>query len=328
MHTVEVKGKSAISPVAVRGKIEDPKEFEKFGLGRGVDITESSPFANKKPYQVRPIDSEDTIIRTDEGNALHTILQRLDASNTSTIQLSASVTLPHTPVQIGAAADYSRCTTRTGYTVGRKVITRSIEFRKGHRPNKEIETRNDFEQWIRERLPKPFEENKLIKFIVELGITHYVSKIQLGAAEYCTMSEEHYGRHFKDKMDLGMDKIAGLALSASKTQTNTSTISETKRIGLMRRHENKDIEAKGAYQQEAEQMDVEVEAVVDVQIESIANLINDTVGHDDLRGNLSKALCTYIAVRTSYIPASVALQDNVKSAMEEIRKLEPYECSK
>ena len=256
---------------------DELKRFEEFGLGRGVDITDASPFANKKSFQVQPIDAEDMIICTDEGGALHSIIQKLDTSDTYEIQLSASATLPKTPIQIGAAVEYSRSTTRSGYTIGKKVITRNVEFKTGHHLNEEMVVREPtyFEKWI---TPHSSTVKELVELITKHGITHYISKIQLGAAEYCTMSEDYYISFVKGKEDVALDKIAALALSASNQHTRTSLVSETKRIGVMN---DKDI------------VESDNEAVVDVQLESIVKLIKN----EHLKDALTKALCIYVTIR-------------------------------
>eukprot|EP00731_Ephydatia_muelleri_P005507 Em0002g1683a len=257
------------------------KRFEEFGLGLGVDATNPSPFANRKSFHVRQIDL-DTIICMDEGGALHSIFQKLETTDENTIQLSASVTLPHTPIRIGTAVEYSRSTTRRGYTIGREVITRSVGFRMDRHRNEEAGLKNDhFEEWINEHLTiRPYAVRELIELIIRYGITHYVSKIQLGAALYCTMSEVYYSSFVKGKKGIGVDKIAELALSASKKQTNSTEVSETKRIGFM---SDDCVVRRGTYD----------EAVVDVELESVANLIKGR----SLKDALTKALRIYVATR-------------------------------
>ena len=281
---------------------DELQRFEEFGLGRGVDVMDPSPFANKKSLDVLPI-SIDTIICTDEGGAYQSICQNLETSDTNTIQLALFTTVPKTPIQIGAAVEYSRRTTRRGYTIGRKVITRSVEFRKevmaDHEPKHSIENSitkpldacSKDEKLLAGHVPKRStiitqledcskDENQLVKLISELRITHYVSKIQLGAAEYCTTSEEYYSSFVKGKANVGVDKIAELTLSESQKLTRSSQITEIKRIGLMN---DKGVVERGTY----------MEAVVDVQLESIANLVKS-----DLRNAVTNALRFYITARS------------------------------
>ena len=285
---------ATLRPAAPEGKTANPssrlmdwreelKRFEEFGLGLGVDATNPSPFANKKSFHVRQIDL-DTIICIDEGGALHSIFQKLETNDENTIQLSASVTLPETPIQIGTAVEYSRSTTRRGYTIGREVITRSVAFRMDRHLNEEAGLKKDyFEEWITQRLKiRPYAVRELVELIIRYGITHYVSKIKLGAALYCTMSEVYYSSFVKGKKGIGVDKMAELALSASKKRTSSSQVSETKRIGFM---SDDCVVRRGTYD----------EAVLDVELESIANLIKD----GGLRDALTKALRFYIATRGS-----------------------------
>lgn len=296
---------------------EERRRFAEFGLGRGVDITDPSPFMNKKSFQFYTIDSEDMIIRTDEGKARRCIFQKFETSNASSIQLSASVTLPHTPIEIGAAVDYSRNIMQSGYTIGWKTIIRSIEFRKGH-PGKEPE--NSFEKWVNERLPTTLYDKEndddlivyLIELIIEFGITHYVSKIFLGSAEYRAMSERNYSTFAKGKMHLGVEKIVDTLLTASKKQMSSFEVTEIKWIGQVDEHGK-----------------VTRQGVVDAKLESIANLISPDYKEGRLRNALSKALGIYVTIRTSYIPARLAKEDKVvKRAIEEFRRLEPFGCGK
>ena len=258
------------------------KRFEDFGLGLAVDATDPSPFANRKSFYARQV-LPDKIVCMDAGGAFHSIFQKLETTDENTIQLSTSVTLPHTPIQIGTAIEYSRTTARRGYTIGREVITRSIAFRMECHPKEEAETKKEyFEEWITQHLrTRPFAVKELVELIIRYGITHYVSKIKLGAALYCTMSEVYYSSFVKSKKDVGVDKIAELALTASKKHTKWSQVSETKRIGLMRGDDC--VVRRGTYD----------EAVLGVELESLANLIKDR----RLKDALTKALRIYVATR-------------------------------
>ena len=129
----------------------------------------------------------------------------------------------------------------------------------------------------------PIPSEGLVQFLIDYGITHYVTKIQLGAAEYRTMSETNYSSFISGKQTLGVDKIADLALSMSKTKTQSTHSFEVKRIGFMNPGF---VVRRGTYD----------EAVVDVQLESILNLISD----EDLKDRLSTALHIYAAHHGRY----------------------------
>ena len=247
-----------------------------------MDATDPTPFANRKSFYARQV-LPDKIVCMDEGGAFHSIFQKLETTDENTIQLSTSVTLPHTPIQIGTAIEYSRTTARRGYTIGREVITRSIAFRMECHPKEEAETKKEyFEEWITQHLrTRPFAVKELVEVIIRYGITHYVSKIKLGAALYCTMSEVYYSSFVKSKKDVGVDKIAELALTASKKHTKWSQVSETKRIGLMRGDDC--VVRRGTYD----------EAVLGVELESLANLVKDPC----LKVALTKALRIYLTTR-------------------------------
>ena len=249
--------------------------LEEFGLGRGVDATDPTPFMNKKPFQVLPVDSENSIF-TDLGGALEIIFHKIERSDSQTAQLAASFTAPKTPITIGAAIEHSRKITQRGYTLGRKVITRSIEFRK----DLSNEKQSFLEKWLIERKyykkDDPIPSEGLVQFLIDYGITHYVTKIQLGAAEYRTMSETNYSSFISGKQTLGVDKIADLALSMSGKNEQSIHNLQVKRIGFMNPGF---VVRRGTYD----------EAVVDVQLESILNLISD----EDLKDRLSTALHIY-----------------------------------
>ena len=94
------------------------------------------------------------------------------------------------------------------------------------------------------------------------------------------MSEVYYSTFVRGKKDIGVDKMAELALSASKKRTSSSQVSETKRIGFM---SGDYVVRRGTYD----------EAVLGVELESVANLIKN----EGLRDAVTKALRIYIATR-------------------------------
>ena len=261
----------------------DPvKLFTEFGLGRGVDATSATPFLNKKAFQVYPIYSEDDIVCTNEGSALKSICENLECIDTLSTQLIASLTTPQVPLTIEATVEHSKSVILNGYALGRSVITRTIEFRNDRFAD---EKTTWFEQYIKKWLlantegpgAKTDQVDLLLKFVAMYGITHFVSKIQLGAAEYRTMSEQIYNRFISGKQDLGVDIIVQLATSRKKDKKMTSQVSEIKRIGFM----NGDCVVR---------RDTQDEAVVNVELEVIANLIHEK----NLKRDLSQALFIYI----------------------------------
>eukprot|EP00731_Ephydatia_muelleri_P005240 Em0002g1416a len=191
---------------------EERRRFAEFGLGRGVDITDPSPFMNKKSFQFYTIDSEDMIIRTDEGKARRCIFQKFETSNASSIQLSASVTLPHTPIEIGAAVDYSRNIMQRGYTIGWKTIIRSIEFRKGQEP----ETALKKYRAMSERNYSTFAKGKMhlgVEKIVDTLLT--ASKKQMSSFEVTEIKwigqvDEHGKVTRQGVVDAKLESIANL----------------------------------------------------------------------------------------------------------------------
>ena len=91
------------------GTSQPAKSVEEFGLGRGVDVTIPGTFSHKLTFlQVLPaIDSENMIVSTNEGGAVRTTCTIHDISDAFKVEISASVTSPNTPIEIGAAAEHN-----------------------------------------------------------------------------------------------------------------------------------------------------------------------------------------------------------------------------
>ena len=69
-------------------------------MGRGVDASKSSPWLNKSSYQVRPV-TKHNIIGTEEGGSMHSYEREMQSSVEQHVNLSASITVPNSPVTLG-----------------------------------------------------------------------------------------------------------------------------------------------------------------------------------------------------------------------------------
>lgn len=114
-------------------------------------------------------------------------------------------------------------------------------------------------------------------FVNSFRITHYVSEIQLGAAEYRVLSQSEYYSKIGISGTLGIDKLANLVLSQSNSWKNTKRASDIKRIGIM---SYEGVVTRGSYG----------EAVVGVKMEPITSLIR----LPQLRAILQHALVHYV----------------------------------
>lgn len=114
-------------------------------------------------------------------------------------------------------------------------------------------------------------------FVNSFRITHYVSEIQLGAAEYRVLSQSEYYSKIGISGTFGVDKLANLVLSQSDSWKKTKKASDIKRIGIM---SDEGVVTRGSYG----------EAVVGVKMEPITALIR----LPQLRGMLQQALMHYV----------------------------------
>ena len=101
-----------------------------FGLGRGVDATNATPWANKSAFQVRPVTMKN-VLATEEGGMLNSYEREVWSSVSLQANLKVGVEVPTpstAPVEIGADAELSRSKSSHRRTVGKKVVNRSVSF--------------------------------------------------------------------------------------------------------------------------------------------------------------------------------------------------------
>ena len=97
-------------------------------------------------------------------------------------------------------------------------------------------------------------------FVYHFRITHYVSAIELGAAEYRVMSEDEYVTRIGMGGSFGVEAIANAAVKEKASWKKTKRASDLKRIGLIKQDGTVE---RGSYG----------EAVVGIQVQPISSLV-------------------------------------------------------
>ena len=97
-------------------------------------------------------------------------------------------------------------------------------------------------------------------FVYNFRVTHYVSAIELGAAEYRVMSEEEYKTRVGMGGSFGFEAVANAAVKETVQWKKTKKTSDLKRIGLIKPDGTVE---RGSYG----------EAVVGIQIQPITSLV-------------------------------------------------------
>ena len=97
------------------------------------------------------------------------------------------------------------------------------------------------------------------EFVTHFHITHYVSTIELGAAEYRVLSEVEYSSRIGAGGTFGLEKLANLTVSEHSSWKKTKKASDLKRIGCI----SSDKVSRGTYD----------EAVVGIRVQPINTLI-------------------------------------------------------
>ena len=110
--------------------------FVDLGLGRGVDATNPTPWLNKSAFQVRQV-TDKNIIGTEEGNLYQGFVNEVESTQNLQTSLKASIPL-NQQVNLGIDSELSRSYSSTQKSVGRKIITRTVEFRANSDDTSEI----------------------------------------------------------------------------------------------------------------------------------------------------------------------------------------------
>lgn len=112
-----------------------------FGLGRGVDATDQSPWLNKSSFQVREV-NQYNIIGTEEGEVKQSYSHMLTSVQTMQTQMSASVPVSQA-VSVGVDAEYYRSISVNKRSIGKKIVTRTISYKADFEDISECKSFND-----------------------------------------------------------------------------------------------------------------------------------------------------------------------------------------
>ena len=112
-------------------------------------------------------------------------------------------------------------------------------------------------------------------FLDYFRVTHYVSAIELGAAEYRVLTEDEYQISVSTAGSFGIEKLASIVTQHNFSSKKKSRASELKRIGMFT---SDDKVERGSYS----------EAVVNVAIKSILTLIKTDFLHEAMSAALVK----------------------------------------
>ena len=123
------------------------QHFQDLGLGKGVNIADPKPWANRSSFQVRNV-TEDIIDGSDEGGAYEGYETEVESAFNAYFQMESSLAIPNSPVSIGVDTEQSRTVSTSRRTVGKRVLTRTIAYK----AEKAVSFMNPFERhmitWI------------------------------------------------------------------------------------------------------------------------------------------------------------------------------------
>ena len=307
------------------------QSFRDIGLGRGVDGTQEHPWNSKGSFQVRPVLFED-LLGTEQGGILQDYEKEVASIQDTHTELSASLSIPSTSIDLGLDAETSRSITSTRWIKGKKLTTRTVSFalrfKDGLEPSEPILTAEGnesatvspnevpFEQrlssWIIDdiRASDPTvdlavaDESKSVEtlksyiqekedgdsillnhcksFVKEFRVTHFVTSIDLGAAEYQDYTETEYKEKASSGVNVGVSKVFSAKFSHDKTSTETNKTTDHKKIGVI---ESDGTVKRGSYG----------EAAVGVKLLPITNLLQE---YNLLHRAMRAALFVYFALES------------------------------
>jgi hypothetical protein len=118
--------------------------FKNLGLGRGIDVTCSRPFLEKKQIQIKEVEY-DNLLGTDEGASLHQFAEFVQSSMELGGQYSLSLdfariaelvgssgvstVLKSAPLKVSISQEASRSKTDTKVVVGARILNRTVGFK-------------------------------------------------------------------------------------------------------------------------------------------------------------------------------------------------------
>ena len=97
-----------------------------FGLGRGIDATNKTPWINKNTFQVRRVHS--SVIESNEGGILMNYEHEVLSISEMEDKFQSSINPPESPVTIHVEDEMDRCVSGSRRLIGRRVVNRSVSF--------------------------------------------------------------------------------------------------------------------------------------------------------------------------------------------------------
>lgn len=109
------------------------------GLGRGLDVTKTSPWVDKSSFQVREVTIE-SVVGTEEGGSLQSYEREISSVQNLQTAVEGSVAVPNSPVTLGLEGELSRSVSSTRKAVGMKIHNRTVTFRTGFKDSPLLDT--------------------------------------------------------------------------------------------------------------------------------------------------------------------------------------------
>ena len=214
---------------------DEINHYIEFGLGKGINVTEHDMWKSRTTHLVRkpckhPNPCKDTdmlnIVGTQESGFLEGYRKEVSQFDTQQQKLSLSFgMLGASPMSIGVDEQFSKSVSSTKVVKGERIETRTISFKRHFKASESIEQeyieqdskseeRSDIIlQLVKQLEEKNDEDKKKVckEFVDELGITHYVSAIKLGACEYYSA----FSRSEQARLNVGTSVEAGPLAKAS-----------------------------------------------------------------------------------------------------------------
>lgn len=276
-------------------KASEIGKYKDLGLGLGVDATDPTPWTNRKSFRARHATFENVLGMT--GGILRAFNQKVTSVREFQSGVKASVPT-NKLLSVGIDAEASRSYSVQRRSIGKKIISRTITFKSQFEdvPIGQVETdfgevsvnfERKLTKFIEKRINNASVESLSLdtltdhcfRFIEDRAVTHYVHSIVLGACHYRTMSEEEYVTAFGTNTNIGVDRIAEIALTNTARFKTHKFQSEVIKIGQIK---NRDCD---------QNEEVGEEKVVGVKFKSIISLV---VNSAKLREAMQKALSKYI----------------------------------
>ena len=139
LETIEEGNKGDSKVEKQEGVVEisgciDEGEVQRFidlGLGRGVDVTDPTPWQNKTSILVRPVTFEN-IMGTEESGSIQSYEREVTRISHKRWRVSTSAMAGpslSTALTIGVEETFSRSSSSRNYVVGTKVLNRTVSFK-------------------------------------------------------------------------------------------------------------------------------------------------------------------------------------------------------